>query len=320
MSQRVKVYISIGEWQYKLKYSIPYTGYVIGVGYAYVTYRSITEEHKANQTQSAYQFFSGHASGTTSASPFLDYNVVAEQHLDTSEKSIEESFPPTAGEESGPLLSAKVRTAKWALLNYTVAQDVGEWELGSNNISSMAVRFVTRDGLIENAGWKGEGTERNAFRHALWQGYITNKYGQEIAAQIGNVHEDNPNANISQRHFNTLEEADQIVDLLNNRIGRDIGKQNRTRMPMNTMALKVLNVFYTDGLYTAQKTAENTYYIDRTTITQEQYEQLKTTFETLNHLGRTEEEQTRRNREIEEKRKQQQEELEQRQRIWGTMK
>ena len=322
MAERRKVYISIGEWQYKREQSMPYIGYVIGVGYAYLTYSGLSEKYNPDQSQAAYPYFSNsHTSKSHYTQGLLSYFIVSEQHIDTSESSIEESFPPIAETGNGPSLSAKVRTAKWAILNYRIAQDVGEYEFGSNNVSTSTVRFATREGLNETPGWNAEGTERNAFRHALWQGYITNKHGYEIAMQIGNAHEDNPDADISQRHFATLSEADQIADLLNNRIGQEIGKQHQTKTPMNVMALSVLAAFHSNGLYTAQKTGKNTYYIDRTTITDEQYEKLKAIFETLNHLGRTPEEQSDRDRQIEEeKRRIEQERLNRHQQIWGTMK
>ena len=66
----------------------------------------------------------------------------------------------------------------------------------------------------------GMGDEANAFRHALWQATIANRYGNSIATQVGNAHEDNPWAlsNIKTT-FSTLKEADQTIDLLNNRVG-----------------------------------------------------------------------------------------------------
>lgn len=306
---RNKVYISIGEWQYKLKYSIPYTGYVIGAGYAYVEYKSVTEKHRTCHARTAYQPF-GSAFPFQPDTPFFDYNVVAEQHLITDEDAIRESFPPVANpEDNAPELPRLVREV--IATNPLTALEIGRYERGSNNISTTVVRFQTRDGL--KGGWEGEASEQNAFRHVLWQSYITHKYGHQIASDVGNAHESNPNADISKRHFSARGEADQVIDLLNNQIGRNLGGNVRAKTPMNTMALLVLEKFHSDGFYTGVLQDDGTYYIDRTTITDEQYEQLKVIFQSLNSLGRTSEEQTKQDAVEQEK-------LESMQRTWGTMK
>ena len=69
------------------------------------------------------------------------------------------------------------------------------------------------------------GSENGAFRHTLWQATITSEYGESIAKQVGNAHEDNPFVNLSNRTFSNVDDADRTVDLLNNIIGRDIGKK-----------------------------------------------------------------------------------------------
>lgn len=97
----------------------------------------------------------------------------------------------------------------------------------STNISTNAVRFSAGFGLNENSAH--EGSQVNAERHTLWQATITAKYGSDIATQIGNAHEDNPNVDLSVRSFSgkgALEQADQTIDLLNNQIGRSIGEAN----------------------------------------------------------------------------------------------
>ena len=58
---------------------------------------------------------------------------------------------------------------------------------------------------------------------------ITSKWGENIGLQAGNAHEKNQNViheikDIYSHKFKTLSDADQAVDLLNNVIGREIGK------------------------------------------------------------------------------------------------
>ncbi len=314
---RNKVYISIGEWQYKQKYSIPYTGYVIGVGYAYVEYKSIAEVFNPDQSRLAYPSFGSswlnQLNGTDSN--LFDFRVITEQHIDPSEDAIKESFPPIGNiEDNKPYINSSLRTFGWSIGNASKAMDIGPSVYGSNNISSTVVRFQTREG---KAGAPilsdGDAYEQNAFRHVLWQSYITNKHGYEVALGVGNSHENNPNVDTTQRRVRTREEADMLVDLLNNKIGRTLGRNHQTGILMNAMALSVLDQFYENGLYTAQQVEDGTYYIDRTTITQSQYEELKAIFQTLNFLGRTDKEQMERD-EVDRER------LERMQATWGTMK
>ena len=73
-------------------------------------------------------------------------------------------------------------------------------------------------------GQEKMGSQVNAFRHSLWQAPITQKFGEEVAREVGATHEDNSSANLSQRTFKTMADADQTIDLLNNQIGKQIGK------------------------------------------------------------------------------------------------
>lgn len=57
--------------------------------------------------------------------------------------------------------------------------------------------------------------------------------------------------NLRNRRFRTQLDADQTIDLLNNQIGRSLG--NTAPIGMRDMALRVLEVFYRDGLYTANR-------------------------------------------------------------------
>ncbi|MDR1346842.1 MAG: hypothetical protein LBJ63_00190 [Prevotellaceae bacterium] len=319
MAERIKVYISIGEWQYKRKYRILYTGYVIGAGYAYVTRKLVTVPYKTDLT--VPPLFQTRAPMCRLARDVFSYEIIMEQRLDSSQEAFDESFPEFEYLEKDAFLSAKLRTALWAILHSSAAIDIGWYKYGSNNISTNAVRFATRS-LFENSPpilSQGDGYQINAFRHVLWQSYITNKY-YEMALQVGNVHEANPDTDLMQRRVSSIKKADQIIDLLNNEIGRSIGGTARKKTVMNTLAVMVLDAFYEDGFYTAreEKNADGqvSYYIDRTTITDDQYRQLKEFYGKLNEYGRTAEEQKKKD----EKDKEDREKLERLQITWGTMK
>lgn len=101
--------------------------------------------------------------------------------------------------------------------------------------------------------------------------------GSEHAERIGNAHENNPNIDTLVRVINgpaTKEKrgiADSIVDLLNNNIGREIGESNKGATNKE-LAIKVLEVFLNEGLWTFQIDASGNYIIMQTKITQEEYE------------------------------------------------
>lgn len=268
MENYKKVYISPGEFEYNKSKGILYEGFVIGIGYAYIHYITPTVKRSIYANPACYYF-----------------DTIKVQELNISEETIALSFPPLANEPSFNGLSVKARTAKIALLHPLVAAEIGYWIKGSTNISTNSVRFATRNGVLSD----DDGNESNAFRHTVWQSYISNRHGIEMATSAGHAHEKNPNVNLANRRFKTLLEADQTIDLLNNRIGRSIG--NTAPIGMRDMALRVLEVFYKDGLYTAKQGKDGSWYIDRTKITQEQYISLKKFYEIANDFGRSKEEQ-----------------------------
>jgi len=64
---------------------------------------------------------------------------------------------------------------------------------------------------------------------------------------------------------------------------------------MKDMALAVLEVFHTDGFYTAEKDKDGNWKIVKDKISNEQYNALKAVFQKLNNDGFTQEEQNKRN-------------------------
>ena len=156
------------------------------------------------------------------------------------------------------------------------------------------------------------GSENGAFRHTLWQATITDRYGTDIAKQIGNAHESNPFVDLSIRTFSNLSEADQTVDLLNNIIGRNIGMQS-TSKGMKQLALRILDEFKEKGLYTAIKDKNGNYNVVRTKLSEEKYNKLRQVFNGLTQNGFTPEEQKVYDQKVKD-------ELMQKQITWGTMK
>ena len=137
------------------------------------------------------------------------------------------------------------------------ASRIGTVTTGHNviNISTNATRFATRQNVLYGSNTKTQeerGSENGAFRHTLWQAQITAEFGANVAKQIGDAHEDNPNIDMNQTSFTNITDADRSVDLHNNSIGRTIGEKNKGAK-MNETAKAVLDVFVNEGLYQAQK-------------------------------------------------------------------
>lgn len=172
-----------------------------------------------------------------------------------------------------------------------IAQDIGQVSKGSNNISTVAARIAAQgassgaESSILDArrevGSEGLGDEVGAFRHALWQAIITSKYGASIALEVGNAHEDDPNAKI-KTSFSSLKDADQVIDLLNNMIGRDIGSQKGNT---KDITIKVLDSFKEKGLWIAEKSSDDTWKLVKTTISEEKYTAMKSAINQKDNFG-----------------------------------
>lgn len=180
---------------------------------------------------------------------------------------------------TGHIASSEVRTAIFVLWHPVAANQIGFVDpgKGKTDITNDAVRFSTNDlGLNENSS--NEGSQINAFRHALWQATITKTLidGEKLATEIGYAHEENPNAidgiqDFSGIRFSTLSEADESIDLLNNVIGREIGN-NVNSLMMNDIAKATLNYYYEKGLWVAKEQSDGTYEIVQEKLSDEQYQ------------------------------------------------
>lgn len=162
---------------------------------------------------------------------------------------------------------------KFSLQHPMIALQIGSYSHGSTNISTNAVRFANNPGLALQENSQHEGSQVNAFRHTLWQATITAKFGDDIAKQVGDAHEDSPSENLNIRSFtgkNAFSQADQTIDLLNNNIGREIGKDN-PGTTMQELATKTLDTFHNDELYTATINKDSSVIVTKTKLSDEQY-------------------------------------------------
>ena len=180
--------------------------------------------------------------------------------------------------------SSKVRQAGYAMQHPINAFRVGKHKIGSDNISTIASNFQVNVANAAGLSTGNEGDQGNAYRHALWQGIIASEMGVDHAQRIGDAHEDNLNIDLNQRTFKDISEADKMVDILNNRIGREIGEQNKG-VSNKTMAKKVVIEFYENGLWTTSKNKEGTFSIQKTRITKEQYDAAMTEIDKKGNNG-----------------------------------
>lgn len=202
---------------------------------------------------------------------------------------------------------------------FALNHPVTAWEIGagvkrnSTNISTKATRFATKGEVLHGAKReeKDEGSENGAFRHTLWQADITSQAGEKRAREAGDAHEINPNTNLDVRRFNYLENADQTTDLLNNQIGRRIGRENRYKSTKE-LALLVLEEFYKNGLYVSEQDEEGYWNVKKKTLDEAKYNSLLNVYKTMDQDGFTQEDHKR----IKEKDKRKREELHAK---WATM-
>ncbi|NPV90056.1 MAG: hypothetical protein HPY50_04680 [Firmicutes bacterium] len=180
-------------------------------------------------------------------------------------------------------LPSKIRTAGFILRHPVAANRIGyaDPKKGKTDITNNAIRFSTNNlGFNENKDF--EGSQVNAFRHVLWQAAITKELGPQTALEAGYAHEDNPDADLNKRFFSTRHEADQAVDLLNNVIGRQIGKNIQSN-DMRDIARATLKYYAEHGLYVAKERIDGGtgYVIAREYLS---YPQYKAAFDRLGQL------------------------------------
>ncbi|MGS2764567.1 DUF6443 domain-containing protein [Sinomicrobium sp. M5D2P9] len=196
---------------------------------------------------------------------------------------------PVIRNEHPTNLQRNAATAGVIARHPVAASNVGEWERGGTNISTVSSRIAIH--AAENGNMStGPGTERNALRHATWMATIRSNYGEKIAQRIGNAHEGiemgaSAFVDFTQPAPDNLDGADSVVDFLNNEIGRQIGAELGEGATEWDAAVKALDVQLNKGLWTATTDKDGNVTISRTKITQKQYDAAMKTLRTLNRNG-----------------------------------
>jgi len=173
--------------------------------------------------------------------------------------------------------SSTIRTVCFGLYYSYAAVSIGKVKSGSTNISTNAVRFSTNDlGLVENSSH--EGSQVNAYRHALWQATITHRFDSIVAEGEGNAHGEIQNAIFGVEDFATATYSssaltDESCDLLNNIIGRGLGQRyTDTTTKMNQIALDTLDYYHEYGLWVSEEQHDGSYIIYQQTLSDSLYE------------------------------------------------
>ena len=180
--------------------------------------------------------------------------------------------------------NADVKTVAYSFNHPINAIRVGTAKDGGKNISSVASNFAINMSKAADLSSAGEGSQRNAIRHVLWQAMLTNKFGSKQAERIGNIHENGPKADLSQRSFMTMGEADKVVDQLNNEIGRSIGERNKGADNV-TLAKQVADEFYNNGFWTVSENSDNTFSIHKSKISKAEYNKMINDINKMNNNG-----------------------------------
>lgn len=160
---------------------------------------------------------------------------------------------------------------------------VGSYNEKGTNISSVSAFFAINLAKKTNASNHHDmKREQNALRHAIWQGIISYQYGETIAERIANAHEDKV-VNADQRLFMHYDDADTVVDLYNNRIGRTISKE--ISRGIKGVVESVLNEYHNNGLWFVENYDDGSYRISRRRLSDEEYQSSMDYLSELNNFG-----------------------------------
>ncbi len=205
--------------------------------------------------------------------------------------SLRKSLKNGTSYRKSPATSASrdATTVMTALHYPSAAAQIGAVERGGTNISTVSGRIARH--MAENDNMSvGIGSERNGFRHALWSATIASRFGQQAATDITNSHEaigmgQNASIDFSMPMLQDREHADEIVDLLNNEIGRGIAAGMGENATTLDIARAVLDTQLDQGVYITVTLENGELSIQRQKITQEQYDQALQMLQTLDDNG-----------------------------------
>lgn len=174
----------------------------------------------------------------------------------------------------------------FALQNPSAALAIGTYYPGSTNVATNSARIASGLQLPENEALQG--SHVNALRHAIWQATVAAKFGPDVAREVGNAHEKNPDAlaaiadpeRVVFTGEHALSRADEMVDLLNNQIGRELGAAN-PKASSKDLAIKLVEYFKQEGLWVAHQTPEGGYQLQQTALSAQEY---RTAQKVLRHM------------------------------------
>lgn len=154
-----------------------------------------------------------------------------------------------------------LKLALYFLFHPVEASVIGLPQVGSTgNISSIATNYTINLKLSwafysGNSQKMDEGSNRGAFRHALWSALITACFGVARAFSATEAHEEGSYS--LDTVFTSLSSADTSADRHNNIIGMLIGEYGKGGP--KEYALAVLNYFHEIGLYVVVQNSDGTY-------------------------------------------------------------
>jgi hypothetical protein len=159
-----------------------------------------------------------------------------------------------------------------------------------NNLSSASDRFANE---IDNYFYRGDkkngekrylSTLRNSMRHTIWQATLASQHNPQVAYSAGMAHETRPYADTDKRVFDNESDADMVVDLLNNAIGRRIGASNR-HLSRKQIALLALKELWENGLYQYEHFNDGLWRVMKVRISNDVYNEMYNTFMNLDNEG-----------------------------------
>ncbi|MBQ7468678.1 MAG: hypothetical protein IJS75_07455 [Bacteroidales bacterium] len=180
--------------------------------------------------------------------------------------------------------SAIIKTITYSIFHPSIVARVGWYKEGSLFISTTAADFAIN--LTRAMGCKNDesGDTRNALRHTIWQGLITNEFGKDQAQQIGIAHENRTDYNLSVGQIYTKrDDADTVADLKNNSIGQEIGENDY--ISTQDLVYMVLEYSKNNGLWEVETTRDG-YKVVQKKLTDEQWEKALKELQKLNKYGK----------------------------------
>ncbi|RMG20118.1 MAG: RHS repeat-associated core domain-containing protein, partial [Methanobacteriota archaeon] len=158
--------------------------------------------------------------------------------------------------------------------NPSAALSVGKYTNGSTNISSVSGRIARH--LAEKGNMtSGIGTERNALRHVIWSAKMTQEFGVEVADELANAHEGiGPYNDVEilygEPFEGSMSGADSTVDILNNKIGQKIGRENSNASTFELISA-ILDEYFENGFYVVSDDGKGHISIVKHKISEKQY-------------------------------------------------